>query len=339
LGAHLFCGDCDKRCRKGQVIEPFGLLNPTRHSRLSLWRALVIVLGTAHGAFAVQSTPYNYVINRGFEADADGNETPDDWKLTALPDDLFVKGYRSPASRTGDFAYCLEKAAWRRGTNLSGTSKSSITPTLSSSSFEFEPGTTCEIRLWLRMEGPLPVDEVAFAIESNAKGFWGSRPFAVNVGRERKQHSLTVTTESDTCKGALVFSPTGNWLDRLFIDDKPRRWGIWAHTQLDAGLPGSDDYNRLMRAWRPINPRSHFDRGYQVLFGEKDNPSFQADAKRGLMKVGYQCKVGKIGLDSHAGSVPAVDGRKGDVFVRRVKASTKPACEPPGGRRPPRASW
>jgi len=103
------------------------------------------------------------------------------------------------------------------------------------------------------------------------------------------------------------------------IDDKPRRWGIWAHTQLHAGLPGSDDYNRLMRAWCPINSRSRFERGYRVIFGEKDNPSFQADAKNGLMKVSYHYRVGKIGLDSHAGWVATVDGRNGDVFAQRFK--------------------
>ena len=195
------------------------MMDPTKHSRPSPWRALVIVLGTAHGAFAVESSLDDYVLNGGFEADADGNGIPDDWKLTAFSDDRFVKGSLSPAARSGDFACCLEKAAWRRGTTLSSTSKSRITPTLSSSSFELKPGTTCAISLWLRMEGPLPVDEVTFAIESNAKGFWGSRPFAVNVGREWKQHTVTVTTESDTRKGALVFSRTGNWLDRLFIDD------------------------------------------------------------------------------------------------------------------------
>ena len=103
------------------------------------------------------------------------------------------------------------------------------------------------------------------------------------------------------------------------VDDKPRRWGIWAHTQLDASLPGSDGYNRLMRAWCPINPRSQFERGYDVIFGETDNPSFQTDPERGLMKVSYRYKVGKIGLDSHAGWVATVDGRKGDVFVQRFK--------------------
>jgi len=107
------------------------------------------------------------------------------------------------------------------------------------------------------------------------------------------------------------------------ICDKPRRWGIWAHTQLDAGLPESDDYNRLMRAWCPINPRSHFERGYDVIFGEKDSPSFEADAKTGLMKVSYHYQVGKIGLDSHAGWVATVDGRRGDVFVQHFKFEPK----------------
>lgn len=103
------------------------------------------------------------------------------------------------------------------------------------------------------------------------------------------------------------------------IDQRPRRWGIWAHTQLDAGTPQDDNYNRLMRAWCPINPQSHFDRGYDVIFGAHDNPSFKIDAQRGLMQVDYRYQVGKIGLDSHAGWVATVDGRHGDVFVQRFE--------------------
>ena len=101
------------------------------------------------------------------------------------------------------------------------------------------------------------------------------------------------------------------------IDDKPRRWGIWAHTQLDAGLPGKDAHNPLMRAWCPINPNSHFDRGFDIIFGAKDNPSFIPHAERGLMQVDYHYQVGKIGMDSHAGWVATVDGQLGDVFVQR----------------------
>jgi len=109
------------------------------------------------------------------------------------------------------------------------------------------------------------------------------------------------------------------------VDTKPRRWGIWAHVQLDAGLAGTDDYNRLMRAWCPVNPDSRFKAGYDVIFGQKDNPSFDTDAKRGLLKVSYHYKVGKIGLDSDAGWVATVDGRNGDVFVQRFTFEPKKA--------------
>ena len=101
------------------------------------------------------------------------------------------------------------------------------------------------------------------------------------------------------------------------IDIKPRRWGIWAHTQLDAANPGRSSYNKLMNAWCPVNPNSKLPAGYSVIFGEKDNPSYQPDPLRGLMRVQYQYKVGKIGLDSHAGWSATVDGATGAVFVQR----------------------
>jgi hypothetical protein len=113
------------------------------------------------------------------------------------------------------------------------------------------------------------------------------------------------------------------------IDTVPRRWGVWSHTQLDAGLPGRDGYNRHMRAWCPINPQSHFERGYDVIFGERDNPSFRGDETRGLMNVSYHYRVGKIGLDSHAGWVATVDGQAGDVFVQRF--TFEPKKEYPDG--------
>ena len=72
-----------------------------------------------------------------------------------------------------------------------------------------------------------------------------------------------------------------------------------------------------MQAWCPLNPQSRFPKGYDVIFGEKNNPSFQPDAPRGLMRVQYQYKVGKIGLDSRAGWVATVDGESGAVFVQR----------------------
>jgi len=101
------------------------------------------------------------------------------------------------------------------------------------------------------------------------------------------------------------------------VDNKPRRWGIWAHTQLDGSRADGSSHNELMNAFCPINPKSHFAKGYDVIFGEKDNPSFQADYDQGLMKVNYQYRLGKIGMDSHAGWVATVDGENGSAFIHR----------------------
>lgn len=113
------------------------------------------------------------------------------------------------------------------------------------------------------------------------------------------------------------------------IDNKPRRWGIWAHTQLDAGRADATGYNPLMKAWCPLNPGSHFPQGYSVIFGERENPSFQVDANRSLLSVQYRYRVGKVGVDSAAGWTATVDGTSGDVFVQRF--TFEPGREYPDG--------
>ncbi len=100
------------------------------------------------------------------------------------------------------------------------------------------------------------------------------------------------------------------------IDTRPRRWGIWAHTQLDATGPDGRCPNRLMKAWCPVNPKSRFAPGYQVIFGSSDNPSFHTDWRRGLVAVNYRYQVGKIAVDSHAGWSATVDGVNGAAFVQ-----------------------
>jgi hypothetical protein len=101
------------------------------------------------------------------------------------------------------------------------------------------------------------------------------------------------------------------------IDTRPRRWGIWAHTQLDAAAADGSTFNARMQAWCPLNPQSRFPQGYSLIFGALDNPSFQRDVDRGLMRVQYQYQVGNLGLDAHAGWVATVDGARGAVFVQR----------------------
>jgi hypothetical protein len=101
------------------------------------------------------------------------------------------------------------------------------------------------------------------------------------------------------------------------IDTKSRRWGIWSHTQLDGGKLNGKVFNPLMKAWCPVNPQSHFPNGFNFMFGPKDNPSFQSNFLPGLLRVEYQYKVGKIGMDSHTGWVASVNGATGAVFVQR----------------------
>jgi len=101
------------------------------------------------------------------------------------------------------------------------------------------------------------------------------------------------------------------------IDTKPRRWGIWSHTQLNGGKPGDREFNPLMKAWCPINPKSHFPNGLNFMAGAKDNPSFRPNFLPGLLRVEYQYRVGKIGMDSAAGWVASVNGATGAAFIQR----------------------
>jgi hypothetical protein len=103
------------------------------------------------------------------------------------------------------------------------------------------------------------------------------------------------------------------------IDDKPRRWGIWSVAQQNATNRSGDGYDKNLRVYCPINPKSKLPKGYRVLFGDPHNPSFQLDAKHDIMQVHYQRRIGKIALDSSAGWVATVHGTSGCVFVQRFR--------------------
>ncbi len=100
------------------------------------------------------------------------------------------------------------------------------------------------------------------------------------------------------------------------VDTRPRRWGIWSVTQLDASSRSGEGYNTRYRGYVPLNPHSHFPQGYTVLFGDKDNPQFASDSDHHLLSIHYERIVGKVGLDSNAGWVANVDGTSGYVFVQ-----------------------
>jgi len=102
------------------------------------------------------------------------------------------------------------------------------------------------------------------------------------------------------------------------IDTKPRRWGIWQVTQLNAAAPaGAQGYNKEIRCWSPINPASVYPRGYCEMFGLVNNPSFSVDPATKIFSANYKRIVGKVGLDNSAGWVAVVDGAAGYVFVER----------------------
>jgi hypothetical protein len=101
------------------------------------------------------------------------------------------------------------------------------------------------------------------------------------------------------------------------IDTKPHRWGIWQVTQINACNRAGEGYNKEIRCWSPVNPASIYPRGYHVLFGNADNPSFSVDPATKMFSANYQRLVGKAGLDNSAGWVAVVDGTAGYVFVER----------------------
>ena len=152
------------------------------------------------------------------------------------------------------------------------------------------------------------------------------QPYALQIPAMRRGETAIQLTSQPDPRSGIQFSRT----IRLFegsthvsfeatmknIDTRPRRWGLWAHTQLN-GARADGAPNPLLKAWCPINPQSRFPKGYSVIFGAADHPSYQPEARPGLLRVQYQYQVGKIGLDSPAGWVATVDGETGAVFVQR----------------------
>lgn len=111
---------------------------------------------------------------------------------------------------------------------------------------------------------------------------------------------------------------------------RPICWSIWDVVQLraDCSLPDgrrAPDPSCIVTA--PVNPRSRFPRGYNVMFGAEDNPQWQVDA--GLLRASYRWAIGKIGLDSPAGWVAFSQGSQQAAFVTRF--AYVPGAEYPDG--------
>lgn len=147
------------------------------------------------------------------------------------------------------------------------------------------------------------------------------------IAAEGKEAAIELTGPKDQYAG-IQFSRTIRVFDgstrvsvdstMTNVDTKPRRWGIWGVTQHNAAKPDGS-MNEKLRAYCPINPKSMYPRGYNVLFGLVNNATFSADRENGLARLNYQYRVGKIGLDCSAGWLAVVNGETGNVFVTRFR--------------------
>jgi hypothetical protein len=60
-----------------------------------------------------------------------------------------------------------------------------------------------------------------------------------------------------------------------------------------------------------------YHKGYNVMFGLVGHLSYKPDYEHGMMRVHYDYRVGKIGMDSSAGWIATLDATDGYVFVHR----------------------
>jgi len=113
------------------------------------------------------------------------------------------------------------------------------------------------------------------------------------------------------------------------IDTKPCRWGIWPVAQFDTSNRHGDGFNENYWTYCPINPNSMYHKGYNVMLGLVTHLSYKPDYDNGIMRLHYDYRVGKIGLDASAGWLATLDATDGYVFVHRF--TYHPGKEYPDG--------
>ncbi len=104
------------------------------------------------------------------------------------------------------------------------------------------------------------------------------------------------------------------------VKKEPIRWSIWDVVQLRAERRQSDGlwtYDPACTVTTPLNPSSRFPRGYNVMFGDEENPQWQTDAGGQLFKAQYLWQIGKVGIDSPAGWIAFSQGTEGYAFAER----------------------
>jgi hypothetical protein len=104
------------------------------------------------------------------------------------------------------------------------------------------------------------------------------------------------------------------------VVEKPIRWSIWDVVQLRAErkLPdGRIAHEPECSITTPLNAASRYRRGFNVMFGDEDNPQWQSDPDTGIFKAQYLWEIGKVGVDSTAGWIAFSNPVEGFAFAER----------------------
>ncbi len=108
----------------------------------------------------------------------------------------------------------------------------------------------------------------------------------------------------------------------LCLAEQPVRWSIWDVVQLRAErrqADGSLGHDPTCSVTTPLNPNSRFPRGYNVMFGDEDNPQWGTDESGKLFKAQYLWEIGKVGIDSPAGWIAFSQPTEGYAFTERFQ--------------------
>ncbi len=172
---------------------------------------------------------------------------------------------------------------------------------------------------------------------------WPGPPDALlDTGRYHLTELTSTGSEAFICMVSPPGSPTGVQITRAAritvgssrlqlhltftnIAERPIRWSIWDVVQLRAERVGPDGrltYEPGCVVTAPVNPRSRFPKGYNVMFGAADNPQWRVEG--GLFVASYLFEIGKVGLDSRGGWIAFANTAAGYAFAERF------AVEPDG---------
>lgn len=104
------------------------------------------------------------------------------------------------------------------------------------------------------------------------------------------------------------------------ISDRVVRWSIWdviqfrAERTLPSGKLAPEPGCSISA---PLNPDSRFRQGYNVMFGQADNPQWGVDLDKRLFIARYLWEIGKVGLDSPGDWIAFSNAAAGYAFAAR----------------------